>query len=67
MRQYTLMNKTYPILDFLYDGESCQIASIVSVHDVGRASPAMPDRKGCPARKELNDWWRGRIFKNFYR
>lgn len=60
LMKYTLMNKTYPVLDFLYDEESCRITSIVEVHDAQHASPAILDRKGNPARKELNDWWRGR-------
>ena len=58
--RYTLMNKTHPVLDFLYDLDTHRVVKILDTHGLAYAPPAILDLKGQATRAGLDNWWHGR-------
>ncbi|MCM1440867.1 MAG: hypothetical protein NC131_16955 [Roseburia sp.] len=60
MDKYTLMNKTHPVMDVLYDSE-IKVFIGLKVIDLRYASPALVSCDGTTNKGLLNDWWDDRI------
>ncbi len=55
---FSLMNRTYPVLEFLYDEESGSFGGIVSIDDPQRAPLGIVSARGTKAStKALRYWW----------
>jgi hypothetical protein len=58
--RYTLMNKSRPVLDFLYDMETHHVVKILDIRELAYAPPAILDIKGNVTRAALDSWWHRR-------
>lgn len=57
---YTLMNKTTPVLDFEYDLEAHLVTRVSAVRNAAAAPVGLFDEHGAVTKKDLNYWWRHR-------
>jgi len=60
MRDYLLMHKDTPVLEFEMDPSDGRIYAILNLIVPDKAPFGLKDHKGTISRKSLTDWWEGR-------